>query len=91
MNRTRTDELEIAVAMANLYAELNPDVVTTKNKAMSKSAIMNALLRDIRGTADFIERGYAHDMISYLERNIKSNQYTQFKACQKALREWGIV
>lgn len=88
MGRTRTDELEIAVAMANLYEELNPGIATTKNPVMSKSAIMNALLRDIR---DGTEYGYARAMIDYLERNITMKQYRQFKACRDALREWKIA
>ena len=83
---TRTEALETACAMADIYEGINPDL----GPAM-KNEVAYWLTKSILGDTGGMWEVYAKEMIGWLERNIKSGQYTQFKACQNNLREWGVI
>ncbi|MBQ9000485.1 MAG: hypothetical protein IJ087_01375 [Eggerthellaceae bacterium] len=85
MSKTRTDAMELAVAMANMWYELNPE------SSSAVSGIRHNLYHSIIGDAQYPYEGYASEVIRWLERNIKMKQYRQFKAVQQGLVEFGVI
>jgi hypothetical protein len=85
MNKTRTDAMELAVAMADLWLELNP------KSTSGRSGVLHNAYHSIVGDAGYPWDGYAKDLYYWLEENIKMKQYRQFKAVQQGLIEFGVI
>lgn len=86
MSKTRTDAMELAVAMKNMYKELTPDLAPWVEGEMT-----HWLYKSILGEAHGLWESYAAQMIYWLEENIKMKQYRQFKAVQQGLIEFGVI
>lgn len=77
--------MELAVAMADLWLELNPESVS------GRSGVLHNAYHSIIGDTEYPWEGYAKELCYWLERNIKMSQYRQFKAVQQGLIAFGVV